>query len=156
MLELADQVIRHAQIDGRDVAYSVVGDGPPLLIGGWWCSHLALNWQDPAFRDYISRLARHHTVVRYDQPGRGASAPDSDPPTDLEHETAIVRGLVDLHDGTLKAVSSPGEGTTVTVLLPLNGPETKKAETAEVTQITPREPVVARKSEWPDEVRRAL
>jgi len=95
VLELADQVIRHAQIDGRDVAYSVVGDGPPLLIGGWWCSHLALNWQDPAFRDYISRLARHHTVVRYDQPGRGASAPDSDPPTDLEHETAIVRGLVD-------------------------------------------------------------
>ena len=69
---------------------------------------------------------------------------------------SIVRGLVDLHDGTLKAVSTPGEGTTVTVLLPLNGPETKKAETAEVTQITPREPVVARKSEWPDEVRRAL
>ena len=47
-------------------------------------------------------------------------------------------------------------GTTMTVLLPINGPETKKAETAEVTQITPREPVVARKSEWPDEVRRAL
>jgi two-component system, cell cycle sensor histidine kinase DivJ len=69
---------------------------------------------------------------------------------------SIVRGLIDLHDGTLKAVSTPGEGTTVTVLLPLNGPETKKAETAEVTQITPREPVVARKSEWPDEVRRAL
>jgi two-component system, cell cycle sensor histidine kinase DivJ len=69
---------------------------------------------------------------------------------------SIVRGLVDLHDGTLRAVSTPGEGTTVTVLLPLNGPETKKAETAEVTQITPREPVVARTSEWPDEVRRAL
>jgi cell cycle sensor histidine kinase DivJ len=69
---------------------------------------------------------------------------------------SIVRGLVDLHGGALKAVSTPGEGTTVTVLLPLNGPETKKVETAEVTQITPREPVVARKSEWPDEVRRAL
>ncbi len=69
---------------------------------------------------------------------------------------SIVRGLVDLHDGTLRASSTPGEGTTVTVLLPLNGPETKRAETAEVTQITPREPVVARKSEWPDEVRRAL
>ncbi len=69
---------------------------------------------------------------------------------------SIVKGLIDLHDGTLKAVSIPGEGTTVTVLLPINGPETKKAETAEVTQITPREPVVARKSEWPDEVRRAL
>ena len=95
MLEPTDQVIRHLQIDGRDVAYSVVGDGPPLVIGGWWCSHLVLNWQDPAFREYISRLARLHTVIRYDQPGRGASEPDVDPPTDLEHEAAIVLGLFD-------------------------------------------------------------
>ncbi|MGY2875629.1 pimeloyl-ACP methyl ester carboxylesterase/DNA-binding CsgD family transcriptional regulator [Marmoricola sp. URHA0025 HA25] len=95
MLELTDQVVRHAAINGRDVAYCVVGDGPPLVIGGWWCSHLVLNWQDPAFRDYVSRLARHHTVVRYDQPGRGASEPDGDAPTDLGHETAVVLGLFD-------------------------------------------------------------
>ena len=95
MLEHTDQVVRHVQVDGRDVAYSVVGDGPPLVIGGWWCSHLVLNWQDPAFRDYISRLARHHTVVRYDQPGRGASEPDNLPPPDLEHESALLRGLFD-------------------------------------------------------------
>lgn len=69
---------------------------------------------------------------------------------------SIVKGLVDLHDGSLKATSTPGEGTTITVLLPVNGPETKKAETAQVTQITPREPAVARTSEWPDEKRRAL
>jgi two-component system, cell cycle sensor histidine kinase DivJ len=69
---------------------------------------------------------------------------------------SIVKGLVDLHEGTLKAMSVPGEGTTITVLLPLNGPETKRAETAQVTQITSREPVVARNSEWPDEKRRAL
>ena len=93
MLELADQVVRHMQVDGCDVAYSAVGNGPPLVVSGWWCSHLVLNWQDPAFRDYISRLARHHTVIRYDQPGRGASEPHDDPPTDLEHETAVVRGL---------------------------------------------------------------
>ncbi|RNL80369.1 alpha/beta fold hydrolase [Nocardioides marmorisolisilvae] len=95
VLEHTDQVVRHAQIGGRDVAYSVVGDGPPLVIGGWWCSHLVLNWQDPAFRDYISRLARHHTVIRYDQPGRGASEPDNDPPSDLKHETALLLGLFD-------------------------------------------------------------
>ncbi len=69
---------------------------------------------------------------------------------------SIVKGLVELHDGTLKATSTAGEGTVVTVLLPINGPETKKVETAQVTQITSREPVVARSSEWPDEKRRAL
>lgn len=93
MLEDTDQVVRHVQVDGRDVAYSMVGDGPPLVIGGWWCSHLVLNWQDPAFREHISRLARHHTVIRYDQPGRGASERDSDRPTDLERETAVLLGL---------------------------------------------------------------
>jgi len=111
MLELADQVVRHVQIDGRDVAYCVVGSGPPLVIGGWWCSHLVLNWQDPAFRDYISRLARHHTVIRYDQPGRGASEPDVDPPPDLEHEAAIVLGLFDelgLERADLLGASSGG------------------------------------------------
>lgn len=69
---------------------------------------------------------------------------------------SIVKGLVELHQGTLHFSSSPGEGTTATILLPINGPETKRAETAEVTQITSREPVVARTSEWPDEKRRAL
>jgi len=93
VLELADQVVRHMQVDGCDVAYSAVGNGPPLVVSGWWCSHLVLNWQDPAFRQYVSLLARHHTVIRYDQPGRGASEPHDDPPTDLEHETAVVRGL---------------------------------------------------------------
>ena len=69
---------------------------------------------------------------------------------------SIVKGLVDLHQGTLRAASSPGEGTTMTVLLPLNGPATKTAETHAVTALTPRESAVAPKSEWPDEKRRAL
>ncbi len=70
---------------------------------------------------------------------------------------SIVKGLVDLHEGALKAISTPGEGTTITVLLPINGPETKKVETAQVTQITPREPAVTRSSsEWLDGKRRAL
>ncbi len=69
---------------------------------------------------------------------------------------SIVKGLVELHDGALRTSSSPGEGTTMTILLPINGPATKSVETAAVTQIAPREPAVARTSEWPDEKRRAL
>jgi cell cycle sensor histidine kinase DivJ len=68
---------------------------------------------------------------------------------------SIVKGLVDLHEGTLKAMSSPGEGTTITVLLPLNGPATKRTETGEVTPLV-REPQVAQTSQWHEEKRRAL
>ena len=40
-----DQVVRHAAIGGRSVAWSSVGTGPVLVIGGWWSSHLELDWQ---------------------------------------------------------------------------------------------------------------
>ncbi len=97
--------------------------------------------------DAVSRLgepffqAQDGLARRYEGSGLGLS---------------IVKGLVELHDGALRASSRPGEGTTMTILLPINGPATKTAETAEVTQIAPREPAVARTSEWPDEKRRAL
>lgn len=48
---------------------------------------------------------------------------------------SIVKGLVDLHQGELHATSTPGEGTMVTVLLPLNGPVVKSVESGAVTQL---------------------
>lgn len=38
---------------------------------------------------------------------------------------SIVKGLVDLHDGTMNVQSKKGEGTSVHVMLPINGPEAK-------------------------------
>ena len=35
-----DQVVRHAAVGGRSVAWSSVGSGPVVVIGGWWSSHL--------------------------------------------------------------------------------------------------------------------
>jgi pimeloyl-ACP methyl ester carboxylesterase/DNA-binding CsgD family transcriptional regulator len=95
MLQVADQVVRHARVLGEDVAYSIVGEGPPVVIGGWWCSHLALNWEDPTFRDYVSRIADRHSVVRYDRPGTGVSARGGRVPTDLADEVAVFAGLLD-------------------------------------------------------------
>jgi cell cycle sensor histidine kinase DivJ len=67
---------------------------------------------------------------------------------------SIVKGLVDLHDGTLRAMSEIGSGTTVTVLLPLNGPAIKTEETATITPFR-RESAAERSTPWPDEKRRA-
>lgn len=66
---------------------------------------------------------------------------------------SIVKGLVELHDGSLHATSEPGQGTVMTVLLPINGPETKIEETATVTHL--REPIRQQMSEWHDERRKA-
>jgi len=68
---------------------------------------------------------------------------------------SIVKGLVELHDGTLHAASTPGQGTTMTVLLPINGPAIKLEETGSVTPLH-REPVPQPAPEWQDERKRAL
>jgi cell cycle sensor histidine kinase DivJ len=68
---------------------------------------------------------------------------------------SIVKGLVELHEGTLHASSSPGEGTVMTVLLPINGPETKVEETPAVTPLH-RAPDSRQMPKWHDERKRAL
>lgn len=94
MLRVEDQVVRYVKTAHGDIACAEVGSGPPLLIGGWWCGHLALNWEDPLFRAYVSRLAERFTVVRYDQPGRGLSGA-AGYPRDLEDEIAATAEIVD-------------------------------------------------------------
>ncbi|MGX5846587.1 PAS domain-containing sensor histidine kinase [Mesorhizobium sp. PL10] len=41
---------------------------------------------------------------------------------------SLVKGLVALHDGTMSIESMPGEGTTVTISLPVNGPKKRAAD----------------------------
>lgn len=67
---------------------------------------------------------------------------------------SIVKGLVDLHGGALRAMSEIGVGTTMTVLLPINGPATKLADTATVLPLH-REPAPAPKTSWQNEKRKA-
>ncbi|MER9652582.1 PAS domain-containing sensor histidine kinase [Mesorhizobium sp. M0152] len=45
---------------------------------------------------------------------------------------SLVKGLVALHEGTMTIESMPGEGTTVTISLPVNGPKGRPASQAGV------------------------
>jgi pimeloyl-ACP methyl ester carboxylesterase len=74
-----EQLVRFAELNGRRVAWAAVGEGPPLVMGGWWMSHLELDWGNRRFRDFIAALARYRTVVRYDPPGAGLSDRDGPP-----------------------------------------------------------------------------
>ena len=90
-----DQVIRYAEHDGASIAWSAIGQGPPLVIGGWWSSHLDLDWRSPKFRRFVGALAEYRTVVRYDRPGAGVSDRGAMPPRTLDEELATLEALID-------------------------------------------------------------
>jgi pimeloyl-ACP methyl ester carboxylesterase/DNA-binding CsgD family transcriptional regulator len=107
------QVVRHTHLGERTVAWSSVGSGPPLVIGGWWASHLALNWEDPAFRRFVLALARRHTVIRYDRPGTGLSDRDGPPPVSLDGELATLAGFLASIDHPRVSVLGASSGCAV-------------------------------------------
>jgi pimeloyl-ACP methyl ester carboxylesterase/DNA-binding CsgD family transcriptional regulator len=89
------QTIRFVEVEGRRVAVGTVGEGPPVVIGGWWMSHLEHDWRNPAFRRFVGALGRHRTVIRYDRPGTGLSADGQNPPGALAAELAVLAGVID-------------------------------------------------------------
>ena len=59
--------------DGLRLAYSIMGQGPALVVPPAWMSHQELVWQQPEYRRFWESLATHHTLVCYDRPGTGLS-----------------------------------------------------------------------------------
>jgi pimeloyl-ACP methyl ester carboxylesterase/DNA-binding CsgD family transcriptional regulator len=90
-----DQRIRYSRVDGRSIAWSVVGSGPPLVLGGWWSSNLELDWRDTRFRGMIAALAEHRSVLRFDRAGTGLSDRTAVVAPTVEAEILAVTALLD-------------------------------------------------------------
>lgn len=109
-----EQDLRFTELEGRRIAYASVGEGPLLLFGGRWVSHLEEDWDDPAARAFFEGLARSHRVVRYDRLGAGLSDRVLERPPTAENEAAQLAAVLDAcTDGpaTLFACSCAGLAT---------------------------------------------
>jgi class 3 adenylate cyclase len=61
-------------VHGSTMAYQVLGNGPiDLVFLFGWPSHLALMWENPAFADFLHRLASFARVIVFDRVGSGMS-----------------------------------------------------------------------------------
>jgi pimeloyl-ACP methyl ester carboxylesterase/DNA-binding CsgD family transcriptional regulator len=89
------QSIRFTEVAGRRVAYASVGSGPPLVMGGWWMSHLEGDWRNRRFRSFLGAIGRYRTVVRYDRPGTGLSSDGEGALESLGQEVAVLDGVID-------------------------------------------------------------
>ena len=64
--------------DGVQIAFSSIGQGPPLVKTGNWMTHLEKDLESPIWRPLWRDLSRDHTLVRYDPRGMGLADWDPD------------------------------------------------------------------------------
>ena len=59
--------------DGVRLAWTKVGEGPPLVKTANWMNYLEQDWLSPVWQHWFQRLASEHTLIRYDARGNGMS-----------------------------------------------------------------------------------
>jgi pimeloyl-ACP methyl ester carboxylesterase len=82
--------------DGVRIAYTSVGQGPPLLKCANWLNHLEYDWVSPVWSPFFHALAAEHRLIRYDARGNGLSDWEVN---DLSFD-AFVRDLESVIDAT--------------------------------------------------------
>lgn len=71
---LPQQLVRYATAkDGTRLAFSVMGEGPPLVKAANWLNHLEHDWKSPVWRHWLQELTRDRTLIRYDERANGMS-----------------------------------------------------------------------------------
>ncbi|MBI5106983.1 MAG: alpha/beta fold hydrolase [Solirubrobacterales bacterium] len=90
-----EQHVRYCATPEGRIAYATVGEGPPLVLPTWWCSHVEADWSSPRFRAFLAPLAEGRTLIRYDRLGCGASERSRPPQTlTLDAELEVLEALV--------------------------------------------------------------
>lgn len=64
--------------DGKLIAHTHHGNGPPLLRAGHWLSHLELDWDCPVWQPLLAEFGAAFTLYRYDPRGTGLSTRDTE------------------------------------------------------------------------------
>lgn len=120
---LPDQVVRYCTAhDGTRLAYSIVGDGPPLVKTANWLNHIEYDWTSPLWRHWIRELTDQRTLIRYDERANGLSDWDT-PELSLDafvDDLACVVDAAGLETFDLLAIS---QGAAVAIAYAVRHPE---------------------------------
>ena len=118
-----EQDIRFRELDGRRIAYASIGEGPLLVFGAKWVSHLEEEWDDPRARSFYEELASSHRVVRYDRLGAGLSDRTLPGPASIDLDTRVMRSVIDAYGGEPATVFACSCSAVVTASLAARAPE---------------------------------
>ncbi|RZW15736.1 MAG: alpha/beta fold hydrolase, partial [Desulfobulbaceae bacterium] len=107
--------------DATSIAYADVGEGPPLVIAGFWMTHLEETWNDPILQPYLSQLAEDFKIIRYDQRGNGMSDWDN---VDISFEKMVddLEAVIDCHGFEKIAILGCSQAAAVSIAYTLRHP----------------------------------
>jgi class 3 adenylate cyclase/pimeloyl-ACP methyl ester carboxylesterase len=109
--------------DGVQIAFSVMGEGYPLVLVPGWVSHLELDMEpDSPNRQSFEDLARDFMVVKYDKRGTGLSDRGA---TDFSLEPRLLdlEAVIDRLKLTRYAMRGTSEGGPVAIAHAVRHPE---------------------------------
>jgi pimeloyl-ACP methyl ester carboxylesterase/DNA-binding CsgD family transcriptional regulator len=101
-----EQDLHFIDFEGRRLAYATYGEGPPMVIGPRWVSHLDEEWSDPTQRAFYAELAKTHRVVRFDRIGCGVSSRELEPRPTAESESRQLEAVIDAVGGSAVVFAS--------------------------------------------------
>ena len=92
--EMKQQIRFCKSFDGTRIAYSLSGDGPPLVRAPHWLTHVEYELESPLWRPWIETLAAGRSLVRMDLRGCGLSDRDVRELT-FEHYVNDLEAVID-------------------------------------------------------------
>jgi class 3 adenylate cyclase len=114
---------RYTKSGDVQIAYQVVGTGPPdLVFVPGWVSNVDAAWDNLLVEPVLERLCAFCRVVLFDKRGTGASERDVGAPT-LEERMDDVRAVMDATGLHKAALFGPSEGGPMSILFAATYPE---------------------------------
>ena len=113
--------IRYAKSGDLNIAFSVTGEGPDLVVAPGFISHLEVGVGGAVGRGFCSRLASFRRVITFDKRGTGLSDPATHAPT-LEESVDDLRAVMDAAGSERADVLGISEGGTMAMLLAASHP----------------------------------
>jgi pimeloyl-ACP methyl ester carboxylesterase len=108
--------------DGVQLAYSMIGQGPPLMKTGNWMTHLEYDLESPIWRHLYRELLKDHTLVRYDARGNGLSDRTVDE-ISFDAFVSDLEAVVDASGITRFALFGISQGCAVSIAYAVRHPE---------------------------------
>ena len=108
--------------DGVQLAYSMIGQGPPLMKTGNWMTHLEYDLESPIWRHLYRELMKDHTLVRYDVRGNGLSDRTVDE-ISFDAYVSDLETVVDVAGITRFALLGISQGCAISIAYAVRHPE---------------------------------